>query len=294
VPEEIVEDERLATMIWLALPEALARARAAYDGRMLVLKGPEAAARYPDATLRPFHDVDLLVDDAAAAQRALLAAGFAAVETGLEYDELHHLQPLRWESLPVVVELHRTVKWPPGSTPPDPRELFEQAVASSTGIDGLEAPAPAHHALVLAAHGWAHRPLSRLLDLVDVAAVSDEIDRDELAALAERWSLGRLWRSTLRVSDSLFASGRESWAQRVWARDLRSVRRRTVLEGHLEAWLSPFAAFPPRSALRYSARAVLADLRREPGEGWRRKLRRSRLAVTRAFRDEAEHERRLH
>jgi hypothetical protein len=46
--------------------------------------------------------------------------------------------------------------------------------------------------------------------------------------------------------------------------------------------------------MRHSARAVLADLRREPGEAWRTKVRRSRRAVTGAFRDEAEHERRLH
>ena len=50
------------------------------------------------------------------------------------------------------------------------------AVPSATGIDGLLAPSPAAHALLLAAHAWAHHPLGRVGDLIDVAAI---LPRDE-------------------------------------------------------------------------------------------------------------------
>ena len=46
---------------------------------LILMKGPEAAARYPDPALRPFCDLDFLVDDPAAAHRALMAAGFVEV-----------------------------------------------------------------------------------------------------------------------------------------------------------------------------------------------------------------------
>ena len=40
------------------------------------MKGPEVAAHYPVPSDRPFGDLDLLVEDPEAAQRALIAAGF--------------------------------------------------------------------------------------------------------------------------------------------------------------------------------------------------------------------------
>ena len=61
------------------------------------------------------------------------------------------------------------------------------AVPSATGINGLLAPSPAAHALLLAAHAWAHHPLGRIGDLIDVAAVLPADERPAAAALAQRW-----------------------------------------------------------------------------------------------------------
>ena len=56
--------------------------------------------------LRSFGDLDLLTDDAEAAQAALLAAGFQEVFEPEIYEDIHHLRPLWWPGLPLVVELH--------------------------------------------------------------------------------------------------------------------------------------------------------------------------------------------
>jgi len=75
VPDELAREDRAARTANLIAPILLARAREAYDGRLLLLKGPELSIRYPDRARR-FGDLDLLPEDADAAQAALLAAGF--------------------------------------------------------------------------------------------------------------------------------------------------------------------------------------------------------------------------
>src|SRR3954469_18092302 len=61
VSEEVAESERRAAMTALAVPALLQRARSAYAGQMMVMKGPEVGLRSPDPALRPFKDIDLLV-----------------------------------------------------------------------------------------------------------------------------------------------------------------------------------------------------------------------------------------
>src|SRR3954454_25332597 len=73
-----------------ALP-LLARVRAAWDGPLVLHKGPELALDYPAPRLRRFWDLDLLTSNASAAQAALLAAGFREVE---KEDSGHHLRTL--------------------------------------------------------------------------------------------------------------------------------------------------------------------------------------------------------
>ena len=75
------------------------------------------------------------------------------------------------------------------------------------------------------------------------------------------------------------ASGRRPLALRLWARHLESARSPTVAETHLEWWLSSFWALPARRALHDAARRLADDLRPVPGEQWRTKLSRARLAV---------------
>src|SRR5919201_1601333 len=105
VPAALQEQERAARLAQRFAPTVLAQARAAFDGPLLVFKGPEVAAYYPPGTRR-FADIDLLVPDARAAQEALLAGGFELVDdpTGV-FRDIHHLTPLRWQTLPLRVEI---------------------------------------------------------------------------------------------------------------------------------------------------------------------------------------------
>ena len=57
----------------------LGKARCAYGGALMLMKGPEVAAHYPLPSDRPFRDLDLLVEYPAAAHRALIGAGFVQV-----------------------------------------------------------------------------------------------------------------------------------------------------------------------------------------------------------------------
>jgi len=288
--EDLLARERRAEIGALTAPLLLSRVRAAYEGPLLLVKGPEVAARYPDPTLRAFGDVDLLTEDADGAQRALLAAGFHEVGDPELYLDIHHLRPLSWPGLPLVVEIHSRPKWVDGLEGPPIAELFAAAVPAAVGVEGLLAPAPAHHALLLAAHSWAHEPLRLLRDLIDTAALAAEVDRAELEAAARRWGLARLWRSTSTAVDFVLGDARRPPAAlRIWAQNLERVRERTVLEHHLQRWLSDFWALPPGLALRRLPRVAKGELLPEGEEGWRRKLARTALAVRNSTRRRSEH-----
>jgi hypothetical protein len=291
VPPRVADEERSAALRTLAVPLVLERVRAAYDGPLLLLKGAEAAASYRDPFLRPFKDLDLLVPDAGAAQKALVASGFKPVGNPDLYLEIHHERPLWLPGQPLMVEIHREPKWPGGLAPPSAAELFESAVPSAVGAEGVLALPPGAHAVVLAAHSWAHEPLRRLIELIDVAALVQHADRAELVGFARRWGVERIWRTTLAASDSLLGSdGPLTWPLRLWARNLPELRGRTVLESHVERWLAGYWARPPREALREMGSAAAREVSRAPGESWGAKLVRTRRAAANPFARRSEHD----
>lgn len=291
VPAELVDDERLAAVRVLAAPALLERVRAAYDGPLVLLKGPEVAASYPDPLLRPFVDLDLLVPDGADAYRKLEEAGFKPMDTWAPHVRDFHLRPLVLPGFPLRIELHTRPRWIDGL--PLPGDLFSAAVASRCGVDGMLAlPAP-HHAMILAAHSWAHEPLRRALDLIDIAALVQGCEREELRAVARSYGLDRVWRTTERAMEALLGDGRRPWPLRLWARNLSAMRERTVLEFHLARWLSDFWALPAGAALARTAPRFARELRPEPEEPWRRKIVRAQLAVRNARRARSQHERDL-
>lgn len=266
--------------------------REAYDGPIVVMKGPEIAAYYPNPAMRPLHDLDVLVDDAPAAQRALLAAGFREVGDPELYIDIHHLRPVIWPGLPVIVEIHSEPKWPDGFTPPSVDELVAAAGEGAWGVEGvLGLPRP-HHAVLLAAHSWAHSPLRRLADLVDIAVLSDG-DSSEAHALARRWQLDRIWSTTVAAVDSVLYGEKAPLPLRTWARHLPRARDRTVFERHLEQLVSVFWAKPPSRALRSSVQTVTDVVRPGVDETWPAKLRRTRTALRNAFARTQEHNRQL-
>jgi hypothetical protein len=291
VPEELAESERLGAAFALAAPVHLQRARAAVDGPLLVVKGPELAARYPDASLRIYRDLDLFAPDAAAAQRALVAAGFVEVGEAAYYAQAPHLRPLAWPGLPMELEVHDRPNWPRWIEPPPVAELLEGARPSAAGVNGLLAPAPERHALLVAAHAWMHGPLERARDLLDVGLLAADADPVEVDRLARAWGMSQLWRATLALVEGLFLGGRPSRAQRGWARNLALLGERTVLERHVARWVGWYTALPAGLAARAMLDEIRLDLSPEGDEGWRRKARRSLRAVRNAFARRSEHER---
>ena len=291
VPDDLVAAERAAAIVSLAVPIVLERVRSAISGPVVLLKGPELAARYPSPVLRPFGDLDLLVADPASAHRALHAAGFL-VDAGNAAARAHHLPPLRWPGLPLPVELHHAVRSPAWVRLPPGADLVAVAVPGATGVDGILSLPPEYHALVVAAHAWAHGPLARFLDLVDIAVLLAGADRSRVAALARAWGMSRLWAATLAVADALFVPGTPvDPALRFAGRHLWAVRERTVLEVHLARWLGGLAAATPAASLGATWSAVKSDLRPRPGEAGRVKAARAGRAVLAAFRPFSDHAR---
>jgi hypothetical protein len=293
ITPEMRQLERQAALRSTAALMVLDRVRASYDGRLARIKGYEVAMRFPNPVTRPFVDVDLLADDAVRAHQALRSAGFVEIGDPDLYLEIHHLRPLSLPELTLPVELHLRPKWPVGLKPPPTDELLDSAVPSATGIDGLSALAPHDHALVLTAHSWAHLPLRRILELIDIALIAREASPGEIEARAGELGFERVWRTTKGSIDSLFYGARPSSAQRLWARHLASTRERTVFESHVERWLSPFWSLPLGRATSAMASTAQAELGPAEGETWREKLVRVWKALRNASSSRSEHERQL-
>lgn len=290
VPADFVDQERRAAIASLMAPRVLERVRDAYDGPALVFKGPEVAARYPDPALRAYGDIDVLVPDAEGAQRALLAAGFRLVGNPELYLDIHHLRPVLADGMPLIVEVHSRPKWVEPLSPPSIDVLLEAAVPSATGVAGMLAPAPACHALLLAVHSWAHEPLRRLRDMVDIAAVAAAAEPGELDALARAWGVQRIWRTSSAAIDALLGNRPTPWALRLWAQNLARARERTVLENHLQRWLSAFWALPLLTAARGVPQTFVDEFVPGADERWRDKAARTALAVRNASQRRSRHD----
>ena len=294
-PKQLLREERAGRTAALVAPAVLKRAREAYDGPLLLVKGPELTARYPDGARR-FGDLDLVAENAEEAQAALLAAGFRLQDRDWPpegYDDVHrphyHLQPLELPGLALRIEIHKHAKWPEDLRPPTNAELFEAAVPSVVGIDGLLAPHPDHHAVLLVSHAWGEVPMRRLRQLVDVFCFADDSERPELRRLAASWGIERGWSSTLAIGDWLLRGQTQPRFVGIWARYLRELREPTVLEMHVQEWLSPFWLTTPRPASRRALHAVLRDLQPKPDQTWRAKVRQTGRAVTHPRRTRTEH-----
>lgn len=294
VPRAFVADERIAARRTLAVRRLLERIRAACDGPIMLIKGPEIAARYPDAMLRPYTDIDIVVPDAQRTQRELTAAGFEPVAHPDEYYErCQHLRPVVWPGLPLHVEVHRRPNWIHWSDPPSIDELLEAAVPSSLGVAGVATLPATQHALLLAAHAWGELPLRRLLDLVDVETLAAEADPADLRSLAAEWDLAGVWATTISAADALLLGAARPRRIRTWAKDLDEVRDRTVLENHLRRWCGNFWALSLGRALWATCGTIARELGPASGETWAAKLARTRMAIRHAFSPTSIHHREL-
>jgi len=293
LPTALQWEEKAAAVLALAVGPLLAQVRAGCDGPLVLMKGPELALGYPGRA-RTFHDLDLLVPDARLVHGQLKEAGLVEIGDAELYFGIHHLRPLRWQSLPLVVEVHSRPKWPNGlGEPPPTAEIIASAVPTGLGVGGIQSPDPAQHALLVAAHAWAHEPLRHLRDLLDVQVAAASADRTEIERVARAWGLWRLWHTTDEAAAAALGLRRPPLAVRLWARHLGAVRERTVAENHLQRLLAGFWALPLRSALTSTAAAVAGDLRPAFDEGWREKVARVIRASTSATTPLSNHNRRL-
>ena len=286
IPTSISDEWRSRTMMALTARAVLKRVRNAYEGRLLLMKGPEVAWRYPDPTDRPFRDLDILVDNPHSAQRSLINAG--CVEFGGQAP--HHLPALFWPDVPVLIELHGRPKSPPWLPQVSAEMVFGHATPSHTPIDGLLAPDPGVHALLLAAHDWAHDPLRRLGDVIDIAATLQDSDRAKTTACAREWGWDRLWAMTVAVTDAVTMGGALPKWLSIWTRHLLTGRDRTVVEHQLTQLVAPAYSVPARQAPRRLARHVRDVVPPRTNETWGHRVRRSRQALFHALMEESVHE----
>jgi hypothetical protein len=277
VPEALAMEARMAAVAMLSVRPLLERIRNCCDGPLVLMKGAEVALRYPGSA-RGFNDIDLLTSEPRGVHDQLREAGF--VEAGGEglSESHHHLRPLRWPDLPLKVEIHGGPNWPSGLEAPQVASIIGSAGPSDLRVEGILAPEAAHHALLVAAHAWAHEPLWRLRDLIDVRALAPPSQRAAIERTARAWSLRRLWRTTDRVTDAVLGQGRMPLLVRLWAKHLLECRERTVLENHLQPLLAAYWALPLTAAVATTADALAEDFLPAPEESWSHRLWRMKIA----------------
>ena len=290
VPEALAMEARMAAVAMLSARPLLERIRNCCDGPLVLMKGPEVALRYPGSA-RGFIDIDLLASEPRRVHDQLREAGFAEAGSVKLFESHHHLPPLRWPDLPLKVEIHGGTNWPSGLEAPPAASIIGSAAPSDLGVEGILAPEAAHHALLVAAHAWAHEPLWRLRDLVDVRALSPPSERAAIERTARAWSLTRLWRTTDRVTDAVLGRGRMPLLVRPWARHLLELRERTVLENHLRALMAAYWALPLTAAAATTADALAEDLLPAPEESWSHRLSRMMSASRNANKPMSHHKR---
>jgi hypothetical protein len=287
VSPELQAEERIAAAVGLGANVLMQRARKATDADFVVMKGPEAAALWPQPRLRPWKDLDLLVEDAQGVQAALLAAGFVEVGDPAIYEDIHHLRPLGLPGLPVCIEVHLRPKWPTADAP-SYADLAAAAVPSTFGLPGVFAPSRAHHAVLLAVHAWEHDPLSRIAALADIAAFAGESGR-AAEDVARAWGVERIWNVTTRTIDDVLMKASASRGP-VWKRHLGEARERTVLEGHVARVVGSTVMVPMTRAPGAALRSVGETLRLEDGETWAIKVKRTVRALGNASAPKSEHD----
>jgi hypothetical protein len=293
VPADLVTDARAAAVRAMLARFILGKIGSSYGGPLMLMKGPEVAAHYPVPSDRPFGDLDLLVEDPEAAQRALVAAGFVECGESETYAGLQHLPPLKWPGTPLAIEVHRHPSQPFWLPPVSAERLFRITVPSATGVPGILAPEPAAHAVLLVAHAWADGLLGSVGQLLDAAALLACCDHRRADYFARAWGWEGMWNTTLAVMDAVIGGKRPSLALKLWARHLLDVRERVVLENHISRLTAPLCSLPVGDMPRAIACALRYTAAPEHDEDWMTQLRRSCLAITHAFRSQSEHERSL-
>ena len=256
---------------------------------MLLMEGPEVAKLYVDPAVRNFRDVDLIVPNAPDTQRRLLSAGF--VETGDPklFENIHHLRPLLWPGLPLLLEVHHRPKW---------------SIRCATGgrrVDGGRGAEPlgrGRRAHTLAGAPRRHGGGARLGSSAALAATGPDRrgpargrGRNARARkVAGSWAFKRYGPPPRVPSTRFSARGGDPRRSRSGHDIFPPRASRPFSSRTFRTRCRRCGGCPARIAIAAAAGAVGADLRPEEGEGWPAKLTRSRAALANAFVRKSKHD----
>jgi hypothetical protein len=205
-------------MVWsLLIEQKLARLGTAFAEEAIsfvVLKGPAVAnSAYPDPSLRPFGDVDLLVGTADWPRACGLLEGLGyrrqLPEPRPGFDQRFGKAAVWGDSDSIEVDLHRTLVVGPHGLWVGPQELLGRTVVFSLGgrrLFRLDDTTMLLHACMHAVLGWWPPLMWTLRDVAQVAW-SGQVDWSELVRLAHRWRLRAVLSEALRrTTDTLQVS----------------------------------------------------------------------------------------
>jgi hypothetical protein len=210
-----VEDlhRRVSTKV-LLLDTTLVRVAAELSKRdipLRVLKGPAAAALYPDPLWRPYVDVDLLVpgDRFADAADALADLGYRrrSVELRPGFDRRFGKGATFHREADANLDLHRTLVAGPYAFLIDPDSLFDRPSAfdvSGTRLEALSPEARFIHSCISVTLSDAKPKLITLRDVVQTYR-NPELDVDEVRGLCEAWRIGQVVREALNTVNAALA-----------------------------------------------------------------------------------------
>jgi hypothetical protein len=202
--DELLEHHRAAMVLALTIEQHLMELADAFSSaglRAVVLKGPAVAhGLYPDPTVRPFGDLDLLVsaDDWRRACELLIRHGYSRdlPEPRPGFDERFGKAATHSNGAGVKVDLHRTIVLGPFGLWLDPDELLRHTRTFPLGgrtIERLDPTGLLLNAVVHAALGTFPPLLLPLRDVV-LAARQPDVEWTTLADWATRWHLGVAFR----------------------------------------------------------------------------------------------------
>jgi len=223
--------------------EILAAFRTA-GGPVAVLKGADFADHlYPDPSLRPFRDLDLLVPQAAMedAEETISRLGYVSSEPSMKYacgyGERRWIRPNRREG---AVEIH----WNLVNSPTIRRGVtlsWEDLAFETDAQDGMIRPTAPSRLLIAAVHAAAGHGFDRLQPLYDICLASRRCeapaDVRRLSETAERIGAHLPLTASLALCRRLFEERACSRLQRAMSLPRRGVwslllTPRTVLRGH--------------------------------------------------------------
>ncbi len=222
----------------LTIEQRLLRLAAAFETagiRVVVLKGPAVAhAVYPDPSMRPFGDLDLLVSTADwhRACDVLEANGYHRdlPEPRHGFDERFGKAATHSDASGMQVDLHRTLVLGPFGLWLDPAELCRHTETfdlAGRRLERLDRTGMLVNAALHAGLGASPPLLLPLCDVVQTAA-HPGVDWDRVGSWAERWHLGAAFSHAFAVAGRELEADLPAPARRIAARAPRRAERRAM------------------------------------------------------------------